>query len=178
MNLPRTPETLTAIEDTLIQCHGSLPRTCHRLGIKPQHLQLWLSSDPEVYARIRAAQLLGYSTLEEAALKRAVDGVDEDVYFKGEVVGQKKVYSDGLLSQMLKARIPEYSNEEARTNNSLTVNVAIMPRASTYEEWVEQRERALAAPQPELPVPEGEYTQFEDTTNDKQADTVRLRDVL
>jgi hypothetical protein len=109
-----------------------------------------MQSDPEVYARLRAAQLIGYASLESAAYERAVLGVQEDVYYQGDVVGQKTVYSDGLLSQMLKARVPGYSQDEATSHRGLTVNVAIMPRASTYEEWVEQREQALAPTTPAI----------------------------
>lgn len=43
-------------------------------------------------------------SLEEAGLKRAVDGVEEDVYFHGMKVGKKRVYSDSLLSMMLQGR--------------------------------------------------------------------------
>lgn len=45
-------------------------------------------------------------TLEEAGLKRAVDGVEEDVYFQGMKVGKKRVYSDSLLAMMLQGRRP------------------------------------------------------------------------
>lgn len=42
--------------------------------------------------------------LEEAGIKRAVDGVEEDVYFQGIACGKKTVYSDSLLSMMLQGR--------------------------------------------------------------------------
>jgi hypothetical protein len=45
-------------------------------------------------------------SLEEAGLKRAVDGVEEDVYFQGMKVGKKRVYSDSLLAMMLQGRRP------------------------------------------------------------------------
>ena len=42
--------------------------------------------------------------LEAEAIRRARDGVLEDVYYKGEVVGQRIVYSDQLLMALLKGR--------------------------------------------------------------------------
>lgn len=42
--------------------------------------------------------------LEEAGLKRAVDGVEEDVFYQGIACGKKTVYSDSLLAMMLQGR--------------------------------------------------------------------------
>ena len=45
--------------------------------------------------------------LEEEGLRRAIDGVDEPVWYQGMEVGSKRVYSDSLLSMMLQGRRPE-----------------------------------------------------------------------
>jgi len=45
--------------------------------------------------------------LESAAFTRAVEGVTEDIFWRGEVVGVKTTYSDGLLSMMLQGRRPD-----------------------------------------------------------------------
>jgi hypothetical protein len=42
--------------------------------------------------------------LESAGIKRAVDGIDEPVYYRGVVVGTKKSYSDSILTMMLAGR--------------------------------------------------------------------------
>lgn len=42
--------------------------------------------------------------LEEAGLKRAIEGVVEPVYWRGVEVGKKKVYSDAILTMMLQGR--------------------------------------------------------------------------
>lgn len=142
-DLPRTPESLELIEDAIAAAHGSISRAAHQLGFRPHHLHLWMKSDPTVYERIRAAQLIGHASLEDVAIERATEGVTEDVYFQGNVVGQKQVYSDGLLTTLLKARVEGFAPEQD-AHRGLTVNVAIMPRASTYEEWLTQRDLQLA----------------------------------
>jgi len=48
------------------------------------------------------------SVLEDVALKRATEGWEEPVYFKGEVIGSKQKFSDTLLIFMLKSRDPKY----------------------------------------------------------------------
>ncbi len=50
--------------------------------------------------------------LELEALRRAVDGVDEDKFFQGAVVGQITRYSDNLLMFLLRARRPALFNRQ------------------------------------------------------------------
>ena len=45
--------------------------------------------------------------LEMEAFRRAVEGIGEDRFFKGDVVGRVTRYSDRLLMFLLKARRPE-----------------------------------------------------------------------
>ena len=46
------------------------------------------------------------SSLEEEAIRRAVDGVDRPVFFQGKIVGYTKEYSDTLLKFLLEAKRP------------------------------------------------------------------------
>ncbi len=45
----------------------------------------------------------GYDLLEEEARRRAVDGVEEPVFYRGTVVGHVQKFSDNLLVQLLRA---------------------------------------------------------------------------
>jgi hypothetical protein len=148
--LPRTPDALEALEQAICECHGDLLAACRTLGANFREACLWREADPEVAQRIHAAQLIGWATLENAAYQRAVHGTDRNVYYQGEVVGTEKVFSDSLLTQMLKARVPAYG-EEAAAKSPVTVNVAVMPRAASYEDWVVQRQRMLSG-DPASPV--------------------------
>jgi hypothetical protein len=51
--------------------------------------------------------------LEMEALRRAVDGVREDKFYRGAIVGQIIRYSDGLLMFLLKARRPDLFDSHA-----------------------------------------------------------------
>ena len=42
--------------------------------------------------------------LEEAGLKRAINGVQKDIYYQGMVAGTETVYSDSILTMMLAGR--------------------------------------------------------------------------
>ena len=67
--------------------------------------------DP-VFAQAWAEALeQGTQVLEEEARRRALVGVTEPVFYKGEVCGEVQKYSDTLLIFMLKARRPEVYRE-------------------------------------------------------------------
>ena len=51
--------------------------------------------------------------LEEAGLRRAINGVDEGVFYQGERVGSKRVYSDSILTFMLQGRRPEVYKQKS-----------------------------------------------------------------
>ena len=55
----------------------------------------------------------GTQMLEDEARRRAVDGVDEPVFQKGEMVGHVRRYSDNLLMFLLRGRRPAVYRESA-----------------------------------------------------------------
>jgi len=63
--------------------------------------------------------------LEEEAKRRAVDGVDEAVYYQGEVCGYQKKYSDSLLSKLLEANVGKYQKKSAGGSNTFNGPIQI-----------------------------------------------------
>ena len=149
----RTQETLDALCDRLeINC-GDLHEAARAIGVSPNFVHQWMKDDEKASDRLREAQLVGYGGLESEAIRRAVHGVEEDVYFKGLVVGQKKVYSDGLLNTVLQARVPAYSKRDSHgANFNGPTQINIMPRADSYDEWLKMRDQTLQ--RKELPAPD------------------------
>jgi hypothetical protein len=134
---------------------------------------MWIASDPEAAKAVHTAQMVGYTAIESAAITRAVQGVEKAVYYKGDVVGYQTEYSDGLMNTVLKARVPGYNPEQVHMHSHM-VNVQLMPRANSYEEWQEQRQKALNPPD----AHDAEYTEVPEpgVTGDSGAEG--LRDVL
>lgn len=158
----RTDATLTALADRLeINC-GDLHEAARAVGVSPNFVHQWMKDDEKAAERLREAQLVGYGGLESAAIQRAVHGVAEDVYYKGMVVGEKIVRSDGLLGKLLEARVPAYSKKEQSTFSAQNMQINIMPRADSYEDWLSMRDQTLNRTK-ELPAPEkvieGEFTE-------------------
>jgi hypothetical protein len=67
-----------------------------------------LEEDEEFALSVQTIVDLTNEDLVAEARRRARYGVDEPVYYKGEVVGIKKAYSDNLLMFLIKGRMPEY----------------------------------------------------------------------
>lgn len=82
--------------------------------------------DPEFSAAWDEAIELGNEFLEDTAIKRATTGVERDVYYQGEVVGQESVFSDALLMFMLKARRPERFKERTAADINAKVTGAVV----------------------------------------------------
>jgi hypothetical protein len=68
----------------------------------------WRETDPSFAAQFDDAVAQAADGLEREARRRAVEGVEEPVFYKGIEVGTVRKYSDSLLTTMLKAKRPEY----------------------------------------------------------------------
>lgn len=155
----RTETTLALLEGELQRNCGDILAACRAVGVSLIFVAQWRKDDIETHNRLVEAERVGTQGLVSAAIERAVKGVDEDVYYKGEVVGQKTNYSDGLLQTLLKAKVPEFAKDADGSPGGTHVTVNIMPRASSYDEWLEMKQRTMD--QPALPAPvEAEFTEI------------------
>lgn len=117
---------LAALEETATVLHAckqiGVSRTCvYNLRQRDEDFALaWADVEERVVER-----------MEREALRRGVDGVERDVYYKGQIVGQERQFSDTLLIFMLKAARPEKYRENVKVEHSGTVShdLASMPVA-------------------------------------------------
>ncbi len=77
-------------------------------GISRDLLYTWRAREPKFAAAWEDAWEQGIDRLEAEAMRRAVEGVQEDVYHAGVKVGTRVLYSDGLLKFMIQTRRPQY----------------------------------------------------------------------
>lgn len=168
----RTDELLEQLCERLEYNCGDLHEAARFIGVSPSFVTRWIKEDTVAAEKVSEARKVGYGALESEAIRRAVVGVQKDVYYKGEVVGQQVEYSDGLLTRMLEARVTEFKRgEQSGTTFNGPTQINIMPRANNYEEWLQMREATLAKrdeqealPAPSVgPVPEiltGDYVDY------------------
>lgn len=147
----RNEATLNALVTELQLNCGDTLAAARAVGVSLMFVNQWRKDDKAVNEQLTEAERVGTQGLVSAAIKRAVHGVEEDVYYKGEVVGSKTNYSDSLLTVLLKAKVPEFAKDAEGHGTTVNVNVAnIMPRATNYEQWLAMKDqtlnRALPAP--------------------------------
>jgi hypothetical protein len=159
----RTELTLGLLKSRLQQNCGDILEACQSVGVSLIFVNQWRKDDKEVHDQLTESEQVGTQGLLSAALQRGVRGIEEDVYYKGEVVGQKKVYSDGLLQSLLKAKVPEFAKDGEGAGVSVHVNIAnVMPRANNYQEWLEMKQNTLAPPMVQIPdLVEAEFTEVD-----------------
>ena len=75
------------------------------------YLHHWRYKHEDFAAQWDEAMQVAVDALEAEARRRAVEGVDEPVYYKGQLIDTIKKYSDNLLITLLKAHRPEKFRE-------------------------------------------------------------------
>lgn len=102
--------------------------------------------DPEFKKAWEDALETAGDVFEDEAVRRGKEGVVKDIYYKGEVVGQERVYSDGLLSKLLDgAKRDKYNPKKDAAKVDVHVGLAVIPMtAPTVEDW--ERDSIAAMP--------------------------------
>lgn len=90
---------------------GNISKACEVAGISRATHYLWSREDPEYVKAVDDAMETAADVLEEEARRRAHDGVEEPVFYQGEVCGTVRKYSDTLLIFLLKAAKPQKFRE-------------------------------------------------------------------
>lgn len=83
--------------------------------------------------------------LEMVARKRAIEGVERDIWYKGDAVGTETVYSDTLLATLLKAKHRDFKtvDEESERRDAPVQNIVInaIPSGTHYDRPQEEGEQ-------------------------------------
>ena len=75
----------------------------------------WLKTDPKYVEAYEAALEPANGVLEDEMRRRAIDGVAEPVYYKGDVCGSIQKYSDTLAIFLAKGAMPDKYKERHAT---------------------------------------------------------------
>jgi hypothetical protein len=129
---------IEALADT-----GSVRAACKRLGVGEHHIYK-LRRHPEAAsfrAAWEAALDCGIQRVEDVAMDRALNGVEEPVYHCGEIIGTRRVFNDRLLMFLLKNRAPDRFAEGAAYRRGIVGQQQIERLKKEWrEEWeAEQR---------------------------------------
>jgi len=101
----------------------SVTKASERSGISRRTHYHWLAlnndetpKDPCYTNAFNAARDINVELMEDEARRRAVGGVEKNVYYRGKVVGQERIYSDSLLVVLLKANKPKKYKDRIEQN--------------------------------------------------------------
>lgn len=78
-------------------------------------------------------------TLEQEMARRAIEGVNKPVFYKGEEVGSIREYSDTLAITLAKAVRPARFRENVKVDADINGGVLLVPPKMTVEEFLAQQ---------------------------------------
>lgn len=112
---------------------GTIVQACRATGFARSLVYKWRDEDPAFRGALDEAKIEATESLIAEARRRAHDGYDEPVYYKGRKVDTVKKYSDSLLMFLIKGECPEYRDKnvtELQTpSEGLHVNITVTERA-------------------------------------------------
>ena len=118
-----------------IAAGDSVTDACRYAKVDRVQFEIWRLEDEGFTVRLALAQQDRIDKAEQEAFRRAVDGVTDDVYYQGDVVGQKQIYSDGLLQFLLKGNRAEKYGDKVDLNAKIEAVslVAVLKALPTVE---------------------------------------------
>jgi hypothetical protein len=109
-NSPRVQVRAEVLKERFLELYatcGNVQATCRILGMVPRTLYHWRKNDKKFAEDFTIAEYVSAFALEDEAWRRGHDGWDEPVYQQGMKVGVVRRFSDGLLKQLLQAKMPD-----------------------------------------------------------------------
>lgn len=103
-------------------------------GVDPGRMVYYVGKEPALKEREMSA-MQGYCELIDAAVhERAINGVTRNVYFKGEVCGAERHYSDSLLIALAKANSSKY-RDHLSVDANVAAGVLVVQASLDPDEW-------------------------------------------
>lgn len=88
----------------LVETGGNRKLSAEKVRVSTKTMYSWRREDTIFAEEWDICEEMGVDSLEDEAVRRGHDGVEEDIYYKGEIVGQKTNYSDAVLMFLLKGK--------------------------------------------------------------------------
>lgn len=142
----RQREFIEALADT-----GSVKSAARTVGLSAKSAyDLRRAKGAEPFRKAWEAALdIGIQMIEDVAMDRALNGVEEPVFAYGKFVGTRRVYNDQLLMFMLRSRAPHrFAGDRARAMNGADKAMLTRLKREWRAEW--ERERAILDAQEEV----------------------------
>ena len=134
-----------------IRKNGNMHLAAEAAGLTVWALEGWIRTDRYGFKKRRQMAIQVYEDMLDAEIdRRAVEGIDKPIYYKGEKVDTVKEYSDNLLMFRRKKLDPSYRDNYAPAVNpqgikvtSITYNLAPGVEPSVAQPVMEAEVREL-----------------------------------
>ena len=107
----RTPKKDETFFSAVVESGGNVTKACALAGYSRTSVYEYKAADGDFAKRLGQSQQLGGDVLEQECIRRARDGVDEPVWYKGDQCGIVRKYSDTLAIFLLKGIKPDKYRE-------------------------------------------------------------------
>ena len=144
-----TPDRQRAFIEALADT-GSVAAACKAVDMSERgayHLRRQPGAEPFRAAWERALDL-GVQRIEDVAMDRALNGVEEPVYSYGELIGTRTRYNDRLLMFMLRNRAPHrFTDGGAKGLNAVDAAKLDRLKKQWRKEWEDERRAGDVSPE-------------------------------
>ncbi len=124
---------------------GNISEASRNVGMNRITYYRWKWDSPaEVEEATNIARDIFADRLESEARRRAIEGVEEPVFFQGEKVGSKLKYSDTLLIFLMKGERPEKYAERSLNLHHHQGNISLDMTDEELKERIKKLEENLA----------------------------------
>jgi len=109
----------------LIAKTGRRIESCAVIGVSSATVSIHLKKYPLFREQVEEAMDVYRDSIDAEVGRRGKDGYREEVWYQGEVVGEKMVYSDQLLIAHAKAHHPAYRDKVQVDQTSTSVSLGL-----------------------------------------------------
>jgi hypothetical protein len=107
--------------------HGLFTKAAQAAGVTKGQIEKYCqaqTADAEQFQiNVQEAAAQWADMIEAEITRRAITGIDKDIYYKGEWIATEKQYSDTLLLKLAEVRNPDFAKAKDVTPPAITIQI-------------------------------------------------------
>lgn len=104
---------------------GNISKCCSALNISRVAIYKERRTNKKFAQEWKEAQEQAIGLLEDESWRRAFEGIEKEIWYRGEAVGIERQYSDTLLMHRLQAELPEKYQYRQKVDQNVTGSIKI-----------------------------------------------------
>lgn len=120
----RTPENVKKFFEKLSMSRN-VAHACRSIGIARSTAYDWREEDENFKRMWDEALKIADDTIEHTAWGRAIEGWEEPVFYRGEICGYVRKYSDPCLLALMRGNIPDKYKDRSEIQQTNTTRAVV-----------------------------------------------------